>query len=95
MTARLAIAYLQLEPEWTYGSRDVASSVRAVKVVNVTQTRPKKPKPGTVVVKVNIEVAAEAFLPLTPEATIVIPTNLTDPHPVDVTAVDPSESSTS
>lgn len=94
MAEHLATAYLQVEPEWNYGSRDKASSVRGAKVVGVTQSRPGKPRAGVVIVKVNLQVPAEVFLPLQPEATIVVPAGFAEPHPVVVTAVDANESST-
>lgn len=85
--------YLQVEPELSpYGRGELAvSDVRDAKVVNATQARPKKPKPGTIVVKVTLEVPKAAFLPLAPEALVVIPESLTTPHPITVDATDPNE----
>lgn len=90
-----ATAYLQVEPEYrTFTDADGRSdpqNIIGAKVVASTQRRSTKPKPGVVEVAVTIEIPAAAFIPLRPEATIVIPQNLTIPHPVVVEATDPNE----
>lgn len=88
-----ATFYVQLEPEWSRmpDYRTGEKTVRAVKAARITQSRPDRPKPGTVVIKLTTRVPDAAFLPLRPEAVIEIPTDLTDPHPVEVTATDPQE----
>lgn len=85
--------YLQVEPELSHfaGRELTISDIRDAKVVNATQTRPRKPKPGTIVVKITLEVPKAAFLPLAPEALVVIPESLTTPHPITVDATDPNE----
>lgn len=90
-----ATAYLQVEPEWSgyMPDRDDPSDVRGAKVVTATQKRSPKPRPGTVEVKVTIEIPRAAFVALHPEATIVIPESFTIPHPVVVEAVNPNEES--
>lgn len=86
-----ATVYLQVEPERArYYDADDPKSITAAKVVNSTQARSKKPKPGTVEVKLTIELPKAAFLALRPEAVVVIPENLTQPHPVQVEAIDPN-----
>jgi hypothetical protein len=81
--------YVQLEPEFAgyTGER----RVWGVKAVNITQKRPGRPKPGTVVVKLTVRVPEAAFLPLQPEAIVTIPETLTAPYPLEVSAEDPSE----
>lgn len=89
-----ATAFLQIEPEWLpfYGvDRDEPANLRGAKVVAVTQKRSKSPRPGTVEVKVTFEVPAGAFVPLRPEATVVIPEELTTAHPIVVEAADANE----
>lgn len=82
-----ATFYVQLEPDFfAYPSEHV----RSIKAVRMTQQRPESPKPGTVVVKLTTRVPDAAFRPLQPEAVIEIPTDLTDAHPVQVTATDPT-----
>lgn len=88
-------AYLQIEPVWAsyHSSRDNPEAVYSAKVVGLTQKRSKQPRPGTIEIKVSIEIPTGAFVPLQPEATIVIPEGLTIPHPVVVEAADPNEES--
>lgn len=87
-----APAYLQVEPtfkSWVGASqRDEESSIAGARVVNVTQTRPTKPKPGAIILKVNLQISVAAFVSLKPEATVVIPESLTTPVPVVVEAAD-------
>jgi hypothetical protein len=42
-------------------------------------------------VKVTIEIPKGAFLPLRPEAIVIVPESLTAPHPVTVEAQDANE----
>jgi len=89
-----ATAFLQIEPEWSpfYGvDRDDPANLRGAKVVAVTQKRSKQPRPGTVEIKVTFEVPAGAFVPLHPEAVVIIPEEMTTPHPVVVEAADANE----
>jgi hypothetical protein len=86
-----ATFFVQLEAEWGHwANADGERPVWGAKAVNITQKRPSRPKPGTVVVKLTVEVPEAAFLPLRPEAVITIPAELTQPHPLEVTAEDPS-----
>lgn len=86
-----AITYLQVEPEWSrWATRDSASEVRDAKIVRATQNRPERPVPGTVLVKVTVRLPKSAFLPLRPEAVVVIPESLTEAHTIEVEAGDPS-----
>jgi hypothetical protein len=83
-----APAYLQIEAErYNYGGE----GVRGAKVVGITQKRPVSPRRGVIVVKVTLRIPIAAFEPLQPEAVVVIPTSLTEPHPIEVEAQDPRE----
>lgn len=84
-----ATFFVQLKPRWSqYYSVDPALLGATVK--NVTQNRPKQPEGGTVTVKLTLRLPAGAFLPLRPEATVVIPEAFTLATPVEVTVQDPS-----
>lgn len=95
MSSHRATFYLQLEAE--YGRRYVdpvtgsVETVRAIKAVAITQNRPTKPRPGAVITKLTVEVPDGAFLPLRPEAIIVIPEGMTELAPIEVEAIDPTE----
>lgn len=86
-----ATFYAQVEPEWrTWGYQPNGDPVlTGAKVVTITQQRPKKPKPGTVMVKLTLRLPANAFLPLRPEAIVVVPETLTETT-VEVLADDPA-----
>ncbi len=91
-----ATVYLQVQPEYSWQAKqyrqfDTPSAIQGAKVVGSTQGKSQKPKPGTVEVKVTIEIPKGAFLPLHPEAIVVIPESLTAPHSVTVKAENPNE----
>lgn len=86
-----ATFYAQVEPVWSdYVNRDGDWVLRGAKVVNVTQKRPNRQKGGTVLLKLTVRVPAGAFLPLRPEAIVVIPEDMTVTAPVEVIAEDPT-----
>lgn len=86
-----ATFYAQVEPEWRgYVSGTGDRRLVGAKVVRLTQNRPEQPKGGTVLVKLTVRVPAGAFLPLRPEAVVVIPDDMTVTTPVEVLAEDPS-----
>lgn len=91
-----ATVYLQVQPEYnrwvSASSRDTADAIRGAKVIGSTQNRSQSPKPGTVEVKITVELPKGAFLPLRPAAVVVIPESMTQPHPVEVEALDANES---
>lgn len=91
-----ATVYLQLKPDlhnwWKDGSDNPI--LQGAKVIAMTQGRPEKPKPGTVLVKVTIRTPAGAFLPLSPEAIVVIPEAMTVTTPIEVEASDPGRPTT-
>lgn len=87
MTSHIAEVYLQLEAD-TWQFRDT-ENVRSIKVVGYTQKRPTRPRPGSVVVKLEVQVPDAAFLPLRPAAKVVVPDELTQHVPVEVEATAP------
>lgn len=78
--------YVQIEPDWYRGFSE--PRLRGAKAVAITQKRPTKPRGGTVTVKMTIRVPDGAFLPLRPEAVVVIPTDMTVVTPLEVVAED-------
>lgn len=91
-----ATVYLQVQPEYSWRAKqskrfDEPSAIDGAKVIGSTQNKSQKPKPGTVEVKVTIEIPKGAFLPLRPEAIVIVPESLTEPHPVAVEAQDANE----
>jgi hypothetical protein len=83
-----ATFYVQIEPEFhrVYGEE----RVRRIKAVGITQQRPERPRRGVVVTKLTIRLSEAAFLPLRPEAIVVVPDDMTSPYPIEVEAGDPS-----
>jgi hypothetical protein len=82
--------YLQVEPVfWKWGNTD-DPSLSSIRAVRMTQKRPAKQKPGTVMVKLTLRIPDRAFLPLRPEATIVIPEDLIAVESITVEAGDPT-----
>ncbi|MEA1264226.1 hypothetical protein MicroSTF_14375 [Microbacterium sp. STF-2] len=91
-----ATVYLQVQPEYTWRAKqrheyDSPSAIEGAKVIGSTQNKAQKPKPGTVEVKITVELPKGVFLPLRPEAIVVIPETLTQPHPITVEAADANE----
>lgn len=80
--------YLQVEPRKSIYSNRINSAA----VVAHTLTKPARPKSGTVTVKLNLQIPIAAFLPLEPEATVVIPAALAPANiPIVVEATDPED----
>lgn len=77
-----ATFYLQLEPLWNYSGKLVGA-----KAVRLSQNKPSRPVGGGVTVKMAVYAPRGAFLPLEPEAVIVIPENMTHTEPVHVEAL--------
>lgn len=88
-----ATCFLQVEPRWRhtgyYGS-DASGHplLDDAKVVAITQERPKKQRSNTVLCKITLRIPAGAFLPLAPEAVVVIPEGLVTAEPIEVEAGD-------
>ena len=85
-----ATFYVQLAPDFYRGWSDDAT-VRAVKATGMTQSRPRKQQSGTVLVKLTVRVPDAAFLPLRPEAIVVVPEDMTVAAPIEVTAENPND----
>ena len=80
--------YLQVEPR---ERRRHDGVVLSAAVVGATVKRPTAPRRGTIVVRLRLQIPAAAFEPLQPEAVVVIPAAMTEPHPIVVEATDPRE----
>lgn len=86
-----ATFYAQVEPEWSpWTNYDSEHTLKGAKVVTITQKRPARQRGGTVLLKLTVRVPAGAFLPLRPEAVVVIPDDMTVTAPVEVEAGDPT-----
>lgn len=85
-----ATFYAQVEPEWSsyVTSRTGEREVVRAKVVSITQGRPRRQAPNTVLTKLTLRVPKAAFMPLRPEAIVVIPESMTSVAPIEVEAVD-------
>lgn len=89
-----AEVWLQVEASFVRRSSFAAGNqehdVRGLKVVSMTQTRPKLKAGATVAMKVTLRLPDSAFLPLIPEAIIVVPEDMviSDP-PIVVDVLDP------
>lgn len=86
-----ATFYVQLEPSGWYGfNRDTGEPrLSGIKAVRMTQSKPERQIPGTVLVKLTVRAPEAAFLPLRPEAIVVIPEDMTRTEPIQIEAVDP------
>lgn len=83
-----ATLYLQMEPTWSrYGPRDRASNLVGVRATGLTQ-KPSARR-GICEVKLTIRIPDGVFLPLRPEAVVVIPESMILTNAVEVEAVDP------
>lgn len=90
-----ATVYMQIEPEWSEwyrrrGQLDDPQALVGAKGVTMTQKKPQRQKPGTVLVKLTVRIPAAAFYPLRPTAVVVIPDDMTVTEPLEVTAEDPT-----
>ncbi len=78
--------YLQVEKD-TYISR--------LKVARATQTKPRAPLGGTLLIKLTIKVPDKAFDPLEPEAEVTIGEGFALPQPVEVEVNPPEDEAAS
>lgn len=85
-----ATFYAQVSPTRSH-YRSRTSPPDSAKVERITQTKPDKPIAGTVTVKLTIRVPIAAFLPLSPEAVVVVPESMIEANPVEVVAQDPDD----
>jgi hypothetical protein len=82
--------YIQVEPEFSQYYH-AEPKVIAAKAARMTQSRPTKPVPNTVLVKLTVRLPKVAFLPLQPAAVVVVPADLIQAGPVVVEADDARE----
>ena len=75
--------YAQVDPTWRYGNRDLAKSLQGASVVRLTQTHPRQPIGGTLLIKLALRIPASAFLPLQP-GVVVVPVDATMPTLAEV-----------
>lgn len=88
--ANKATFYVQLEPVFGFGTDPATGEryIRGAKAVAITQSRPTRPKAGTIAVRLEVLVPQSLFLPLRPAAVIALPEDLgVLSTPVEVTAV--------
>lgn len=88
-----ATVYLQVAPEYNRWVRDHSQleAIADAKVVASTQNRSTAPRAGTVEVKLTIEIPKGAFVPLRPEAVVIVPESMTAAHPIQVEVADANE----
>lgn len=87
MKTHNATFYVQVEPVWGWGSDP---PVVGAKAARLTQAKPNRPMPGTVLVKLTIQVPDASFKPLSPEAVVVIPEDMAVANlPIHAEAEDP------
>lgn len=87
-----ATFHVQIEPEWsrwltTDGGEKIPTGA---KMVNATQKRSGAGRPGTVTIKLTVRLPKTAFMPLRPEAVIIVPASMIEATPIEVIAEDPS-----
>lgn len=83
-----AAFYIQVRPEFLRAFNG-GQRLKAIKAVAMTQHRPARPQPGTVLVKLTLRIPDAAFMPLRPEAIVIVPENLTEAGAIEVEASDP------
>lgn len=82
-----ATFYVQVEPEFNY----MGTQVLGARAVRLTQKKPDLPKGGTVLTKLTVRIPKSSFMPLRPEAIVVIPEGMAVAHPIEVEAQDPAD----
>jgi hypothetical protein len=93
MSTHDATFYVQIEPVWSNWRKDKHGdkALESIKAIAITQQRPKSQRPGTVLTKLTVRVPEGAFLPLRPEAVVVVPEDMIAAAlPIEVEAGDPS-----
>lgn len=86
-----ATFYVQVEPKWGYSYAGMEPPLVGAKAVRMSQKKPGRPAPGTVMVKMTLRIPDAAFLPLRPEAVVVVPEDMVVTNPLEVSAEDPDE----
>lgn len=80
--------YLQVDPVWSHYNPE---KVVGAKANRITLNKPGRPRGGAVVVKLTVRLPEEAFLPLQPEAVIIIPADMIQSSSIEVTASSPRD----
>ena len=88
-----ATFYVQIEPEWTSWRQDADGEqiLSGAKAARITQSKPGRPKPGTVTAKLTLRLPASAFLPLRPHAIVTVPADAVSTTPLEVVVGDAEE----
>lgn len=88
-----ATFYVQVEPQWsTWRNHNGEHNLIGAKAVALTQKRPTgRQKPGTIMTKMTMRIPNAAFLPLRPEAIVVIPEDMVVAEPIEAIAEDPNQ----
>jgi hypothetical protein len=88
-----ATMYVQLAPEWErYWEDDEGNKILAkAKHVATTLNKPPRQRSNTVLLKLTVRVPAGAFLPLAPQAVVVIPEGMTTTEPIEIQVEDPND----
>jgi hypothetical protein len=89
MSSHDATFYVQLQPSFYRIGEN--AQVREIRAIAITQKQPSPQRAGTVLVKLIVRVPDGAFLPLRPEAVVVVPEEMTVTAPIEVQAEDPHE----
>ncbi len=80
---RDVVFYVQLEPSFFATGR-----LRDVRAMRLTQRRPRDQASGTALIKLTVRVPESVFMPLRPEAGVVIPEDMILAKPIEVQATD-------
>jgi hypothetical protein len=85
-----ATFYVQVEPIWSRVIRaDGEHYLTSIKAERITKSRPARPLPGSVTVKLTLDIPNAAFYPLRPEVVVVVPDSLVQANPIRVEVEDP------
>jgi hypothetical protein len=90
---KTATFYVQLEPRWRSWKDHKTGKfpLESVAATRVTQTRPGKPKVGSITVKLSVNIPDSVFEPFEPVVEINIPEPVEDMIQVNVEAVETEE----
>jgi hypothetical protein len=89
-----ATAYLVISGKRGYGAPNRETGLRPITEVSIAALRKGRPRtldPDEIVVKIRVQVPDDAFDPITPDALIVVPADLTLRGPIEVEATDANE----
>lgn len=77
--------YVHLQPDFSNYVQDGRRAITGVRATRITQSRPSKPAPNTVLIRLTVRVPDAAFQPLEPQAVVVVPEEFVE-HPIEVIA---------